>query len=148
MWVCAAEPVLLWHCFAMAMDGSANLASYDPREYQERRYMAELGQRIKRLREQRDLTQLSLAQVSAVAADMISRLENGHYQSPGLRTLLRLADGLGVPVNELLPADVSDPRPGRESSQRVRLAALLKRAAPEDLGLLADLVEAVVARTR
>jgi len=130
------------------MDGSANAASYDPREIEERRYMAELGRRIKRLREQRDLTQLALAQNSAVAADMISRLENGHYQSPGLRTLLRLADGLGITVSELLPADGSESRLGRESSQRGRLMLLLNRAAPCDLGLLADLIEAVVARSR
>ncbi len=143
-----SRPLPLWHCGSMAMDGSANAASYDPREIEERRYMVELGQRLKRLREQRDLTQLALAQISAVAADMISRLENGHYQSPGLRTLVRLADGLGLTVSELLPAEVPDPRPGRESSQRIRLVSLLKRADPDDLGLLADLVEAVVARKR
>ncbi len=127
---------------------SAYAGSYAPREDDERRYMIELGVRLKRMREERGFTQIALAQISAVATDMISRLENGHYQSPGLRTLLRLADGLGVEVSELLPAATPDQRQGRETSQRIRLLALLKRVGSDDLAMLADIVEIIAQRSR
>ena len=147
--------------WVMALDGERSVRSdlrtepksvyarpYEPREGDERRYMVELGVRLKRMREERGFTQSVLAQISAVATDMISRLENGHYQSPGLRTLLRLADGLGVEVSELLPAVTPDQRHGREYSQRVRLLALLKRVSAEDLGMVADIVEIIAQRSR
>jgi len=138
----------------MAMDGDfrgrggAGSPPSDPREAEERCIMIALGLRLKELREERDLTQLALAQRSAVAADMISRLENGHYQSPGLRTLLRLADGLGLSVTELLPPEQAAARDGAESSQRLRVMALLRRVVAEDLGMLAEIIEAIVSRSR
>ena len=73
------------------------------RELHERRYMVKLGQRIRAIREERGLTQQAVARSAGIATDMISRLENGHYTSPGLRTLLRVAEGMGVSLAALLP---------------------------------------------
>lgn len=126
-------------------DGSGG-GSYDPRDAAERRYMTDLGQRLKRLREERGLTQQALARISAVAADMISRLENGHYQSPGLRTLLRLADGLGVAIGELLPEaqGMRGPASGGGSSGRARVFALIKRVSDDDVEMISGIIEAVL----
>jgi transcriptional regulator with XRE-family HTH domain len=118
-----------------------------PRRMQERAYMGELGQRVRTLREERGLTQHALAQAAGIATDMVSRLENGHYSSPGLRTLLRLALGMGTTVTAMLP-DLATPLRGREGevSPRARLQALLARASTDDVELIAELAAVVVAR--
>jgi transcriptional regulator with XRE-family HTH domain len=117
-----------------------------PRTLHERTYMSELGQRLRALREERGMTQQALAKAAGIATDMVSRLENGHYTSPGLRTLVRLAEGMGVGVAALLPELASatlarDP----DAAARARLQALLARASTSDVELIADLAAAVLA---
>ena len=107
--------------------------------------MVELGKRIRNAREVRGMTQRQAARAAGIATDMISRLENGRYQSPGLRTLVRIADGLGASVTELLP-DKSEPQPSVELSQRSRLIALAHRAEPEQLELLVEIATLIVNR--
>lgn len=119
------------------------------REQLERRYMIELGQRIRSARELRGMTQKQAAQAAGIATDMISRLENGRYQSPGLRTLLRIADGLGAPVPELLPETNPESRASpAELSQRARLIALTHRAEPRDLELIVEIASTIVNRAK
>jgi transcriptional regulator with XRE-family HTH domain len=119
------------------------------RSLRERAYMAELGQRLRTLREERGLTQQVLAQAAGIATDMVSRLENGHYSSPGLRTLVRIADGLGLGVAAILP-DLPTPQggPTAETNLRARLQAVLQRASQDDLELLAEIAAVVVQRKR
>ena len=118
------------------------------RRHHERSYMFELGQRVRSLREERGLTQNALARAAGIATDMVSRLENGHYSSPGLRTLLRIADGMGISVGAMLPEahEVSQTTP--EGNARAKLSTLVHRARLEDLELLADLAHAVIHRRR
>lgn len=119
------------------------------REAFERRYMGELGRRLRTAREQRGMTQKQAAEAAGIATDMISRLENGHYQSPGLRTLLRIADGLGTGVAELLPELGVEARASPvELSQRARLTALTHRADPRDLELIVEIAGTIVNRRR
>ncbi|MCB9566778.1 MAG: helix-turn-helix transcriptional regulator [Myxococcales bacterium] len=106
--------------------------------------MLELGRRLRKLREEREMTQHSLAKSSLVAADMISRLENGHYQSPGLRTLLRVADGLGVRVADLLPEVVIEVGHNREAALRGRVMNMARRATVEELEMLLNLADVVL----
>lgn len=107
--------------------------------------MVELGQRIRALREERGLTQQALARSAGIATDMVSRLENGHYSSPGLRTLLRIAEGMHVDVGVLLP-DHEAPEPSNNRRLHdARLESLLTQMAVDDLELLVD-VAAVIAR--
>ena len=129
----------------MPLDSGDPHAEFDPkRSASERRYMGELGQRLRTIREERDLTQHALAKVSGIAADMISRLENGHYTTPGLRTLLRLADGLGVGVSELLPETVYEDLVSRETLQRARLTALLKQASASEIELILGIAAVIL----
>jgi transcriptional regulator with XRE-family HTH domain len=60
------------------------------------------GNKIRLLREQNDLTQLYLATVVGVTTDTISRWENRRYPSIKLENARKLADALGVPLEELL----------------------------------------------
>jgi transcriptional regulator with XRE-family HTH domain len=62
----------------------------------------QLGRRLKRLRDQRGLSQLGLAKQSRVAQGYISAIEAGTKTNPGIETLRKLAQALGVPVATLL----------------------------------------------
>lgn len=109
--------------------------------------MTELGKRIRSARETRGMTQKQAAQAAGIATDMISRLENGRYQSPGLRTLLRIAEGLGASVSELLPDTSGEPQASTaELSQRARMIALSHRAEPRDLELIVEIATLIVNR--
>jgi transcriptional regulator with XRE-family HTH domain len=57
---------------------------------------------LKRLREQRGLSQLALAQKAGVAQAYISEMEAGQKKNPGIETLRKLARALKVTVGELL----------------------------------------------
>jgi len=116
-----------------------------PRSMHERSYMQALGIRVRALREERGLTQQALAQSAGIATDMVSRLENGHYSSPGLRTLLRIAAGMGTQVGSLLPDMPTVPRSG-DLSARARLHTLVAKASTREVELVADLATAVVGR--
>lgn len=129
-------------------DGEGQRASArNERALAERRYMVDLGKRIRIAREQRGMTQKQAAQAAGIATDMISRLENGRYQSPGLRTLVRIADGLGASVNELLPEPGAESQPSSaELSQRARLIALANRADTRDLELIVEIATVILNR--
>lgn len=117
------------------------------RDLHERRYMVKLGQRIRAVREERGLTQQAVARSAGIATDMVSRLENGHYTSPGLRTLLRIAEGMDVSLAALLPDAPSAPTGGPDSALKSRLAALAHRAEPHELDLLIDIAGVILGRT-
>src|SRR5690606_42119936 len=72
------------------------------RELLEKAYMIELGHRLRSLRETRGLTQQAVARPAGIATDIVSRLENGHYSSAGLRTLLRIPAWICVSCAGLL----------------------------------------------
>ena len=57
---------------------------------------------IKKLREQRDMTQEQLAKKAGVTQGYIAQLEGGLRRNPSLPSLRKLARALGVPVTELL----------------------------------------------
>ena len=121
----------------------------ETRELHERRYMVKLGQRIRAVREERGLTQQAVARSAGIATDMVSRLENGHYTSPGLRTLLRIAEGMDVSLASLLPdAAASAPGSDPDGALKSRLAALAHRAEPHELELLVDIAGVTVGRVR
>lgn len=61
----------------------------------------QFGENLRRLRDGAGLTQMELSNRSGLDMAEISRLENGH-RDPRLSTLVRLADGLELPVNMLL----------------------------------------------
>lgn len=118
------------------------------REAHERRYMVRLGQRIRAVREERGLTQQAVARSAGVAMDMVSRLENGHYTSPGLRTLLRIAEGMSVSLAMLLPDAPGPPSAAPESALKSKLGALAHRAEPHELDLLVDIASVIVGRSQ
>jgi transcriptional regulator with XRE-family HTH domain len=57
---------------------------------------------LRRIREDRGLTQEQVAQKAGVTKQYITMLERGARKTPSLPVLKRLAKALGVPVTELL----------------------------------------------
>lgn len=105
--------------------------------------MSLLGERIRILRERRSMTQKQAAVASGIATDMISRLENGRYLSPGLRTLLRIAVGLETTIANLLP-ESGNYRIGLDLQWR----DIQQRAHPEQMALILALAEQVLRVSR
>lgn len=139
--------VARWLGMAKQVDERRGRRSSQPsRTQHERTYMIELGQRLRMVREERGLTQQEVARSAGVATDMVSRLENGHYTSPGLRTMLRIAEGMGISVAALLPDVPAVSYSTPEAALKARLAALLQRFDHEDLELLVDLAQTIANR--
>jgi len=79
--------------------------------------LAALGQRVQGLRLDRGLTLQVLAEAAAVSVSMLSSVERGQ-KAPTITVLARIADGLGVPLAQLVATD-----------QRV----VVRRAAEQDV---------------
>ena len=61
-----------------------------------------VGQKIKTLREEKYLSQEELGRRADVSTNTVSKIEQGRVRYPSRITLLRIAEALGVPVEELL----------------------------------------------
>ena len=58
------------------------------------------GQRVKKLREQRKMSQLALAQKATLDLTTINEIENGN-RDPMLKTIWRIANALEVKLTQL-----------------------------------------------
>jgi transcriptional regulator with XRE-family HTH domain len=79
---------------------------------------AVFGRTLRRVRLHAQLTQEEVGLRCGMHLSAIARLEGGH-RSPNLRTIVRLAEGLGVPAAELM-ADLPEDAPPSARSPRVR----------------------------
>ena len=72
--------------------------------------LANVGPRLRALRQQREMTLGDLAAATNISVSTLSRLESGQRR-PNLELLLPLAHAYGVPLDELIgPPSVDDPR--------------------------------------
>lgn len=67
----------------------------------DRAVVVAFGQRVRQLRRAAALTQEGLSEAAGLHATFISNVERG-YRTPTLSTMLRLANGLGVTLAELV----------------------------------------------
>ena len=70
-------------------------------ELEQERALGRLGEGLRRVREQRGLSQTEMAALAGVTASAISQAEGGH-RGLALDTVLTLAEALEVPLDELL----------------------------------------------
>jgi transcriptional regulator with XRE-family HTH domain len=77
---------------------------------------AGIGERLRRLRANRGVTQEELAALAGVSVDLIKKLEQGRRQSARLTSLARLTDALDVPLSQLTD---KHPRLGGDSDALV-----------------------------
>jgi transcriptional regulator with XRE-family HTH domain len=63
--------------------------------------VVQIGERLRRLREQRALRQEDLAELAGVGKNTVNRLEKNHTE-PHMTTIRKLADALDVEPRELM----------------------------------------------
>ncbi|CAO3358856.1 Predicted transcriptional regulator [Azospirillum melinis] len=73
-----------------------------------------LGPRLKRIRQQKELTIQAVAEKAGIAKSTISKIENDQL-SPTFDVLQRLAVGLGIDLAQLFSSDLGSPPAGRRS---------------------------------
>lgn len=61
-----------------------------------------LGKNLKKLRQQKKLSQEKLARLADISYNTISKIEAGKAMNPTFETLSRLADLFGVSIDELV----------------------------------------------
>ncbi len=76
-----------------------------PRRGREAAVTAEIAQRLRAARTQRQLTQQALASRLGISREAISRYESGE-RDMHIATLIDLSRALGCPLAELIPEDV------------------------------------------
>lgn len=59
---------------------------------------------IKKLRENRGITQAGLAEAAGLSQSYVCQLENGYGKNPSLETVTAIAEVLGVKLDELREA--------------------------------------------
>lgn len=90
--------------------------------------LAQVGPRLRAVRQSRGLTLEELAQRSGISASTLSRLESGKRQA-ALELLFPVTRQLGIRIDDLLPADPPDPRVRRPVIHRNGL--IIAPLAPE-----------------
>jgi transcriptional regulator with XRE-family HTH domain len=80
---------------------------------------------VRRIREDKKLTQLYVAKVVGVTTDTISRWENNRYPSMKTANALRLAEALEVPLEKILQNEEDDDQKKSRSWFLMRLPKLL-----------------------
>ena len=93
-----------------------------------------LGRRIARFRKASGLTKEQLAGRLSVALETISRMERG-VNTPSIRTLGRIAEALGVPVQELFTPEGGASEKDRELED---LMTLMKRRPAGEIRLVRE----------
>ena len=100
-----------------------------------------LGRRIQRIRHERGLTQAELAERADVSPPYISHIERG-VKTTSLDTLVRIAESLGVTLDELL-AD-SYPREREGDILYTETEMILERCSAKERRIAMEMLEALV----
>lgn len=108
------------------------------------RLFGEIGSRIKALRQARSLTQAQVAEAAGIDPSFYGQIERG-ANVPSVRTLLSVAEALGVEPAQLLPSRKAKERPSPHAEV---VRDIVSDLAPEDQRLVAGLVRDMAARMR
>ncbi|NQU83698.1 MAG: helix-turn-helix transcriptional regulator [Parcubacteria group bacterium] len=61
-----------------------------------------VGDKIKSWRKKKDLTQDALAKTANIPYTTIAKIESDVIKNPSLRTITKIAEGLGITIDELV----------------------------------------------
>ena len=119
-----------------------------------------IGDRLKALRENKNLSQGDIEKQTGLLRCYISRVENGHT-TPAIETLEKFARALDVPMYQLFYEGENPPAPvstmaaekgwgssGREARVLQRFRRLLGRADADDVKLLLSLAQRMAQRKK
>lgn len=102
-----------------------------------------IGQRVKRFRDEKGITQEALAETVDISLSHISRIENGHTK-PSLDVLVQIANALCVSVDALLYDNLTQAR----GVFQEELNSLLKECSAKEIKMLAEIGRAAVNAAR
>jgi len=111
-----------------------------------KKLLVEVGLRIRRLREDRGLTQEQLAEDTNVTVEFVGRCEKGKA-AMSLSNLLVLAEALGVSLGNVLDGAKPAPKP-KAPRDELELVRLYQRMPSHDRLLVLDLARAACRRAR
>jgi transcriptional regulator with XRE-family HTH domain len=60
-----------------------------------------LGEGIKKIRQQKGLSQEKLARLTDISLNTLTKIESGFTKSPSFQTVMKIANALGVSLDEL-----------------------------------------------
>jgi len=64
-----------------------------------------LGKNIKRLRQQKKLSQEKLARLADISLNTLTKIESGFTKRPAIQTIHRIAKALGISLDRLVEDD-------------------------------------------
>ncbi len=101
-----------------------------------------LGERIREIREAKELTQREIAARIQIDDYYISRLENNHI-NPTLATMQKLANALGVEVRDFFPPQQAEFKitPPKLDKDLKKVVSLWKSLSEEHKGLMLRFIE-------
>ena len=110
-------------------------------------FMANFAQRLRELRTARNLTQTRLAELLAVSPRVYSRWETGDV-TPHFDTIVRLADTLGVSLDELAGRKDIRSETAIKNPELSRLYRKVDQLPDEDQKALVIVLDSLVKRAR
>src|SRR2546430_17174440 len=78
-----------------------------------------IGQKLKEIREAKNMSQVEIAQATGLVQPYVSRVENGHT-IPGVETLEKWASALKIPLYQILYDGEEPPKPLKLSGKHNR----------------------------
>ena len=121
-----------------------------------------IGQKLREIREAKDMSQVEIAEATGLVQPYVSRVENGHT-IPGVETLEKWASALKIPLYQILYDGEEPPKPlklsgnhnrelwgnsGRDSHDLKRLRQFLSKMNEQERELLLSLAGRMAARRR
>jgi len=105
-----------------------------------------LGDFVRRIRKQKNLSLQAVSRQSAlfgpkIAGSYVSRIENEPRRKVTADRLIALANGLGIPAEELFARAAGLIAPGGKSEDEVRLFSMFKELSPERKADVLEFVE-------
>jgi transcriptional regulator with XRE-family HTH domain len=90
---------------------SSGFFAYQSRDCREVNLQEVLGERLRRIRKERELSLFKVASGTMIHDRYLQQLESGKSKNPGLRHLTLLADFYGISIDELVGHKINkDPK--------------------------------------
>jgi transcriptional regulator with XRE-family HTH domain len=121
-----------------------------------------IGQRLRALREAKNMSQLEISEATRLVQPYVSRVENGHTV-PGVETLEKWATALKIPLYQILYDGAEPPKPpklssshdsdlwgdsGRDSHDLKRLRQFLAKMGAREREMLISMAARMASRAR
>lgn len=107
-----------------------------------------VGQKIRKLRRNQDLTQAELGKKSGIDARNLTRYENDHLH-PSMKVLKRIAEALGVAVDELIEAEEKHtPEIALHDKELLQQFQAVEQMDSDDKEALKRVIQAMILKTQ